>query len=289
MALTGAQQRAYGIMREAPGAKIEAGTKGVKRTTVEALERVGLVTVTRTVREREMKQRGSTPAHLKTVIHWTAQLRPIMPNSLQIEELDLIAESPQTSMLPSQHDQVAAYVALALAHVVLPGTDSGSPDYSPTAQYPVYLALGDHELLDLYLTVRQLTGERPQRPNPRTALGDVTDVWEITQGTGPGGPVIELGRVQESTQNAAAIAAISLLNRRDGFNLRRMGSRELGGWRKDFRAGGTVLRLAATGDGREQVTVVKTRAVLVTRPTVHEAERDARAAYESLSAALPTG
>jgi hypothetical protein len=283
MKLSGAQQSAMDAMRAADGGKIVA-SQGVKRTTVEALERLGLVLVTRTLGQRDVHHRDGRITH-KTTVQWSAQLRPDLPTEDVLAELDEVADGVRP-MQPHHREPLAAYVATSAPRVALPDAPAKLADYSPAAAYARHLRDHPVQLVGLYRMYRHLTGDRPQAVPEGPDIGDVTNFWVITEPGTPAQPGKELCRVTGETHNAACLAANSLLNRRGGYAARRLGDKELGLWRYDFRAGGRVLRLSAVGDGREEVTEVATGRTVVVRGSVTAAERDARAEVDSLTSAL---
>ncbi|MEV6401178.1 hypothetical protein AB0M39_41465 [Streptomyces sp. NPDC051907] len=287
MKLTGAQQRAYDAMQAAPDGKISSGSAGGhKRTTAEALARRGLADVTKKMAEKTVRHRNGTTSR-RVVVEWTAQLRPPMPDSEEIAELDLIVERREKTLRPSQREHAAAYVAVVGPSVALEGAPLKSPDYSPAAAYAEHLKADTNHLLTAYTLVRHLTGEVAlPYDDPRESIGEPTNFWTIAEPGTPEAPGKELGRVEGATQNAAAIAANSLLNRRGRYDMRRLGSKELGAWRKDFRAAGRVLRLADDGEGAFRVNDVDSGVLVIVGATAFEAERDAVAEVSSLTAAL---
>lgn len=279
-----AQQRAYEALSRAEDGTLRDG-QGITRTTVEAMERRGIVTVERTMDTREVTYRGGAKG-TRTIVRWVARLVLARPTAEQCDELDLIARTGEHTLWDSQRRQVAAYLALTAPKVALPGAPATRPEYDPHAAFASYLTEDNARLIAGWLMFRSLAGEAELPPDPSEKTGKPTDYWVITEPGTPSEPGEELGRVHGATQVDAAIAANALLGRRGGFDMRRLGERELGGWRKDFRTGRAVLRLSATGDGMEQVTLVATGEVMVIRHTPQEAEADARADVAALDAAL---
>lgn len=292
MKLSAAQERAYAAMRQAKDGKLYMGN-GVTRTTVEAMERKGIVTLVKTLATRETRRRGGG-VNRRTYVDWIAQLKPVPPTADEAQELDMIARSAQKTLLPSQRRQVAAYLALTAPKVARPGSPAAASEYNAHTAYAEYLGQDDMRLIATWALYRDQTGEKgfpaPQRPD----LGPVTDVWTITEHNG----TQELCRVTGATQVDAALAANALLNTRDGYDMRRLYAQQLDGWVKDFRAGGDLHRItrvvtacdAAECDGEESVHYecrhLPTGDLVAVRSSAEGAEADTRADIASLSAAL---
>lgn len=286
MKLTGAQIKARLILRRAPDHTItSAGGTGVRRQTIEALARAGLVEVERTNVNREVRHRSGRTS-IKASVAWKATLLPRLPSAEQMEELDLIIRNGEGILREDRRAHAAAYIARTTPDVALDGSPARSPQYNEATAYAECLKWPTAKLLDHVMMLRAMTGQTAQIPEQRT-LSDRTDVWVLFSKNPDGTPGKELGRVRASTQNQAALVGNSLLNTRGGYSMRRLHTPELGRWVEDFRARGLVLRLEGTHDGYFRVVIVADGEVLVTRTTGAEAKRDALADLTSLYAALP--
>lgn len=289
MKLSGAQQRALDTMRKSPDGTVRAYA-GVTRPTAEALERRGLVTVERRLAERQVRQRGGG-VNRRTYVDWTARLKPVMPTEAQVAALDAtVAAGPPVVLVPAQRHWAAAYAALTAPSIAFQGSPAADPSYDPAAVYVETLHKGDAYALAAFNAVRMMSGAVPMPPDPTAVNGPPTTVWTIREPGTPDRPGVERARVVGATRIYAAQAANSILNQRGGYDMRRLGANEIGPWLKDFRAGGTVLRLSAVDGGPPayQVAEVATGDVMVIRATPEEAERDARADVDSLTSALAT-
>lgn len=287
MKLSKPQTRAYDALRASPTGKITSTDKTrFARVTVEALARRGLAEVEHTATERTRRHRDGTTT-TRFTISWTAELVPQLPDADKLAELDLIIRNREGILRPTQREHAAAYVAHTAPTVALEGSPARAEGYSVCRAYRDALTWPVARLLDQVMMLRHMTGQTPLPPGtiPEQVTGERTDVWVLTARTDGPRPGKELGRVRSSTQNGAALRGNSLLNTRGGYQMRRLGSPEVGGWQEDFRAHGMVLRLEATADGF-RVSQVADGHTLAIRPTVHEAKRDALADLTALYSAL---
>lgn len=287
MKLTGAQIRARLMLRRAPDGTLHSGEgKGVRRQTIEAMARAGLVKVERANVDREVRHRSGRTS-VKTSVAWTARLQPELPTAEQLAELDLIIKNAEGILRGDQREHAAAYVARVTPDVALDGSPARHPQYNEATAYRECLTWPDAKLLDTVMMLRHMTGQST-RPVPEQArLSDRTDVWVLFTKKPDGTPDRELGRIRASTQNSAALAGNALLNTRGGYSMRRLHTPEIGRWVEDFRARGLTLRLESTDTGF-RVFVLATGEDLIHRVTAAEAKRDALADLASLYAALST-
>ncbi|MFE2934905.1 hypothetical protein [Streptomyces sp. NPDC059278] len=284
MKLTKAQQRAYDAMLAAPDGRIHSGSgQNIKRSTVEALARKNLATVTRKMDEKVVRHRNGTTTRF-AVVTWTVCLKPVLPTTEQTEELDLILEQGERTLLPSQRKHAASYVALVAPSVAKEGAPVKETGYDPAAVYHKHIKLDPAHLLAAYMVVRTMSVRLNLPPGPSAAQGEPTDIWVLTEPGEAGEPGEELGRVRGAVQVEAKLCGNSLIDRRGGYFLRRLGANEVGPWIKDFRAGNTVLRLAREVDDEYVVTEVATGSIVTVRRTAAEAERSARTSIASPSA-----
>jgi hypothetical protein len=287
MKLTPPQQRAYNALLKDPDGKIASGEDHrVTRPTIEALARKGLVELERTHRERTRRHRNGTTSRYVTVA-WIATLVPEHPSSEELEELDLVIANGEGILRRTQREHAAAYVAHTAPTVALEGSPARSDTYSVCRAYRDALERPVSWLLDQVAMLRHLTGQKPLPGGaiPGQANGERTDVWVLTAKTDGPRPGKELGRVRASTQNGAALLGNSLLNTRGGYQMRRLGSNEVGPWLEDFRASGMVLRMETVKHGF-RVSQVADDLTLVVRTTAKEAKRDALADLTALYSAL---
>ncbi len=288
--LSRAQQTAYAAMLEAAdGILRSTASTGIRRTTVEAMQRKGLVQVTCTLH---------TPAHgprRTTRVRWEARLVPQMPTPEDLDELALCAHEQDSTGLdatlrPSQHQQAAAYLALTAPQTALTGSPAAQPDYCPLTSYTRHLAMTDAELLRLlHRHVQLTTGQGTATANP---LGPASDQWLVTTEELIGGRTpTELARVRAPTENAAKMNANALLNRRGGYGLRRLRTGETDpAWVHDRRVGMVVLRVERTPEGTYRARYAPHGAILTVRPAAATAEAAAVAeiqAYTHSPALLP--
>lgn len=290
MKLTPAQTRAGNALRASPSHKIKSGdgwSQGISRPTVEALARKGLAEVVCTSTRRTRRHRDGRTSDYFTIT-WTAELIPQQPGADELAELDLVIRNREGILRPAQRGHAAAYVAHTAPAVALEGSPARARGYSVCRAYREALRWPVPRLLDQVMMLRHMSGQAPLPPGiPAQDTGERTEVWVLTAKTDGPRPGKELGRVRGSTQNAAAIAGNSLLNTRGGYQMRRLGSLELGHWREDFRARGIVLRLEAVpSEEGFRVSQVTDGQTLVARPTADEAKRDALADLTALYAAL---
>lgn len=285
MKLSTAQERAYAALKADPKGQLTSGCGGnFKRTTMEALARQRLVTLAKAIREKKVKHRSG---HTSTVvvIDWTAQLNPAMPGTEEVAELDLIVERGEKNLLPKQRDQAASYVAVVGPRVALEGAPVKESGYSPAAAYVEHLAMDTNRLLAAYTIVRSMTGEVNITPVPEADTGAPTSIWKIMEPGTPKKPGREVCRVRGESQNAASYAANALLNQRGGYDMRRLGEKEVGCWVKDFRVRGTVLRMESPGDGTFRVREVSSGVLVSESDTAKAAEESAVAEAGSLLSA----
>lgn len=286
MKLSGAQQRLHEALRAAPDGKYHAGSGGhFKRTTAEALARRGLVWVERRISERTVRHRTGAAATV-TTIDWTAHLRVVTPGQEELAELDLILERAERTLRPEQREHAAAYIAAMRPILARENAPVRAPDYDETAEYARFLHMEPGMLLASYMAVRSSAVDLKLPASPHEGQGALTDTWVATEPGTPAEPGRELGRVRGATMLDARMAANSLLARRGGYSLRRLGTEEIGPWIKDFRVGEAVLRLASDTEHEFVVSQVATGRVLVIRANARDAEREARDRRTSLLSVL---
>lgn len=292
-----AQSRAIDAMLQAPEGTIDhTNVVGVRRTTVEALARMGAAEVTSRRTTRQVNHRDRTTGQ-RTVVTWTARIIPVMPDGDQLAVLDARAAERETEAAPLPlplRRQTAAYLSLTAAKEPLAGAPATQPDWDTTKACTDLLRRHtDAELLGMYRAVRHITGQariegaRTDAP-PALGQGEATDVWTITvpENEAPGEEAAELCRVKGKTYVDATMAARALLGGR-AFGMRRLRQSEVNGWEKDWPVHGDMLRLEREpGGARWQVRHVRTGDVMVVRPTPAEAMTDATLDMVSFQAAL---
>ncbi|MFC4328287.1 hypothetical protein ACFPC0_10665 [Streptomyces andamanensis] len=285
MKLSKAQAETHAALLRAPGGAVTSGG-GIQRRTIDALERMGLVEVTRQVWLKTRHHRDGTTSQREQV-DWTARLTPRLPSPEQLEELDLIIANREGILRPGQRRQAAAYIAHMMPLTALKGSPARKPGYRPADGYAEAMKWPVSKLLDTVMMLRHMTGQTDMPAQPVKPTGEMTDVWAITAKNDDGSAGKELGRVRGDSQVIAALAANGLLNVRGGYLMRRLGTLELDGWISDFRASGMVLRLAECADGTGfQVSLVSTGEILTVRTTPDEARRDALTDLTTLFATL---
>lgn len=281
MKLTGAQIKARLMLRRAPdGTLTSTDQTGIRRQTIEALARAGLVKLERANMNRQVRHRSGRTS-VKGVVVWKATLQPELPTDDQMAELDLIIKNGEGILRDEQRQHAAAYVARVTPDVALDGSPARSPQYHEVTAYKECLEWPTAKLLDTVMMLRTMTGQSAQPIPEQRRLSDRTDVWVLFSKKDDGTPDRELGRVRASTQNTAALLGNSLLNTRGGYAMRRLHTQEIGRWVEDFRARGLVLRLERTDTGF-RVFVLASGENLIHRVTAAEAKRDALADLTTL-------